>query len=446
LEPSFFEKVSFGTPKIPHFQVEIGQFGAIGDGLSNNSLAFRGAIEACHKAGGGTVLVPAGQWLTGPIHLQSNIRLFLTKDAIIRFSDRFADYLPMVFTRWEGIECYNYSPLIYGNQCENIVICGEGIIEGNGPAWWPWKQKQHSAAERLYNAEYNQIPVAKRIFGTESDALRPSLIQLIDSKNILIEGITIKDGPQWTIHPVYCEALTLRDLKILTHGPNTDGLNPDSCTGVLVENCYFETGDDCIAINSGMGEDGWRVNRPSQNIWIRNCVMKEGHGGVVIGSAMSGSVRNVLVQNCQFLGGERGIRLKSMRGRGGVVENICFDGIEIRDVRDEAIQINMYYQSSTIAPKTNTPPTFQNIIIRNVKGDKAQTAIEIKGLPENLLRNIVLENIQLTATQGLIGCDCDQVTLQKVTIESQEEKGVILNNVSNLEMKKCNFHCKGNHG
>ncbi len=437
LESSFLKKVSFNIPVIPDYQVEITQFGAVGDGLIDNSSAFREAISSCCKAGGGTILVPAGQWLTGPIHLKSNLRLLLEKDAVIRFSSRFADYLPTVFTRWEGIECFNYSPLIYAAECENIVICGEGILEGNGQSWWPWKKLQHHAAERLYNAEYNGIPVEKRVFGTESDALRPSFIQPINCKNILIEGITIKDGPQWTVHPVYCETVILRNLKILSHGPNTDGINPDSCNGVLIENCYFETGDDCIAINAGMCEDGWRVGKPCQNIWIRNCLMKDGHGGVAIGSGMSGGVRNVLVQNCRFLGGERGIRLKSMRGRGGIVENICYEGIEIKDMRNEAIQINMYYQSSTIAPKTNASPTFRNITVRNVKGDNAQIAIEMRGLPENPLRNIIVENVDLTASQGFIGNDCDQVTLHNVKVRSQSE--AVLNNVSNLEMKECSF-------
>lgn len=437
MELSFFKHVSFNTPKIPDYQVEVSQFGAVGDGLTDNSSAFREAILSCCNAGGGTIYIPAGQWLTGPIHLKSNLRLFLEKDAIVRFSTRFTDYLPTVFTRWEGIECYNYSPLIYAAGCENIVICGEGTIEGNGAAWWPWKKLQHHAAERLYNAEYNGIPVENRVFGTESDALRPSLIQPINCQNVLIEGITIKDGPQWTVHPVYCETVVLRNLKILTHGPNTDGINPDSCNGVLIENCYFETGDDCIAINAGMCEDGWRVGKSCQNVWIRNCIMKEGHGGVAIGSGMSGGVRNVLVQNCRFIGGERGIRMKSMRGRGGIVENICCEGIEIVNMRNEAIQINMYYQASTVPPNSNAVPTFQNINIRDVKGENAQVAIEIRGLPENPLRNITIENVNLTASRGFVGYDCDRVTLSKIKIQSQGE--AVINNVSNLEMKECSF-------
>ncbi len=439
MEPSFFKKVSLPVPEIPDYQVEITQFGGVGDGTTDNSLAFREGISSCHRAGGGTIVIPAGEWLTGPIHLKSNLRLLLEKGAIIRFSNRFEDYLPAVFTRWEGIECYNYSPLIYAAHCENILICGEGTMEGNGAAWWHWKKLQHSAAKQLYDAEYNGIPVEKRIFGTESDALRPSFIQLIHCQNVLIEGITIKDGPQWTVHPVYCETVILRNLKILTHGPNTDGINPDSCNGVLIEDCYFETGDDCIAINSGMGEDGWRIGKPCQNIWIRNCIMKEGHGGVAIGSGMSGGVRNVLVQNCRFLGGERGIRLKSMRGRGGVVENICYEGIEIKDMRNEAIQINMYYQSSTILPSSNVAPTFRNIIIRNVKGENSELAIELKGLPESPLQDIVLENIQLAASRAFRGYDCDRVTMHQVKIQSRNEKGALLHNVSNLEMKECAF-------
>lgn len=226
---------------------------------------------------------------------------------------------------------------------------------GNGQHWWHWKQLQQDAANRLCFAENDGIPVERRVFGTEQDALRPSFIQPIRCRQVLIEGITVSDGPQWTLHPVYSENVIIRGVHVITNGHNTDGLNPDSCRNVLIEDSIFETGDDCIAINSGMNEDGWRVNKPCENIVIRNCTMKEGHGGLVIGSGMSGGVRNIYAHNCKIAGGDRGIRIKSMRGRGGYIEDVWFENIEIRDVREEAVQINMFYEYSTVVPRTDTP-------------------------------------------------------------------------------------------
>ncbi|MCG7381213.1 glycoside hydrolase family 28 protein [Paenibacillus sp. ACRRY] len=392
-------------------------------------------IEACSREGGGTVIISAGEWASGPLHLQSHIQLCFEKGSIVRFSNRFSDYLPVVFTRWEGMECYNYSPLIYAKDCENIAIVGEGTLIGNGEAWWHWKQLQQEAANQLCYAESDGIPVEERIYGTEEDALRPSFIQPINCKGVLIEGLTIQNGPQWTIHPVYCENVLIRKVHVVSVGPNTDGLNPDSCRNVLVEDSYFETGDDCIAINSGMNEDGWRVGKPCENIVIRNCTMKEGHGGLVIGSGMSGGVRNVYAHHCYIGGGDRGIRLKSMRGRGGTVENICFEEIEINDVREEAIQINMYYGYSTVVPRTTKPSIFNKIAVRNITGKNAKIAIELKGLPEQRLKEIRLENIELSSEVGLI---CEDIEDLKVTdvnlIVSKPDKGS-LKNVFELSLK-----------
>lgn len=383
---------------------------------NQGQAAIQAAVDACAQSGGGTVKVPAGQWHTGPIHLQSNIHLEFEEGAVLIFSDRFSDYLPMVFTRWEGMECYNYSPLIYANNCENIQITGKGTLIGNGQSWWHWKQLQQKAANELCYAESMGISVEERRYGTEKDALRPSFIQPIHCRHVLLSDFTIIDGPQWTLHPVYCEDVVIRNVTVSTHGHNTDGLNPDSCKNVRIDGCTFDTGDDCIAINSGMNEDGWRVNRPSENIIIQNCTMNGGHGAIVIGSAMSGGVRNVTAKNCRITNTMQGIRLKSMRGRGGFVENITFSDIEINHVSNEAIQINMYYEFSTVAPKTNTPSVFQDITIRNVYGQGADTAIFMKGLPEKKLRNILLENISLKADNPLVCSDVDGLYLKEVTL------------------------------
>jgi polygalacturonase len=422
------------------------QFFYVEDFLNSNhegesdACVIQRAIEACSESGGGTVIVSQGEWVSGPIHLKSNIHLFFDDGAVVRFSGSFSDYLPVVFTRWEGMECYNYSPLIYALDCENIAITGRGTLIGNGEAWWHWKGLQQHAANRLCYAESLGIPVQDRIYGTEEDALRPSFIQPINCKNVLIEGVSLRNGPQWTVHPVYCENVIIRKIDIISTGPNTDGLNPDSCKNVLIEDCCFETGDDCIAINSGMNEDGWRVNKPCENIVIRNCIMKEGHGGLVIGSGMSGGVRNLYAHDCQISGGDQGIRLKSMRGRGGYVENVWFENIEINDVRKEAVQINMFYGYSTVVPKTSTPSDFNNINIKNITGKGAKIAVEIKGLPEHPLQKISLENIHLRAETAIVCSDVKKIDMKALDLLATVNQSTEFTNV--IEMKVKDFSVK----
>lgn len=383
---------------------------------------IQNAVNACSE-NGGVVTVPKGEWKSGAIHLKSNVTLHFEDGAVIIFSEKPSDYLPVVFTRWEGTECYNYSPLIYAKDCENISITGKGTLIGSGQAWWDWKNLQGSAAAELCYAEFNNIPPKKRIFGTEKSALRPSFIQPINCKNVLLEDFTIKDGPQWTIHPVYCENVVVRNVTVSSHGPNTDGLNPDSCKNVLIECCTFDTGDDCIALNSGINEDGWRVNKPCENVEIRNCTMTGGHGAVVIGSAMSGGVKNVYAHDCKINGTMQGIRLKSMRGRGGYVDNVKFENMQIDNVTEQAIQINMFYEYSTVMPKSNVPSEFRNIEIRNISGENNKTGIQIKGLPEKRLGNITLENISLTAENAFVCSDVENISIKNVTIRDIKTEG-----------------------
>lgn len=346
---------------------------------------------------GGTVEVPAGEWISGPIHLKSNIKLVLDEDCVIRFSRKFQDYLPTVFTRWEGVECYNYSPMIYAIDGHGISISGKGMLDGQGEAWWHWKKLQGAAASRLCRAQSEGIPPCKRVFGTEEAALRPSMIQFIRCTDVSLDGITVKNGPQWTIHPVYCENVTVRNVKIRTEGPNTDGLNPDSCRNVLIENCEFQTGDDCIAVNSGLNEDGWRVNRPCENVEIRNCRFLGGHAAIAIGSGMSGGVEYVYVHDCVISRTERGIRLKSMRGRGGYIKKARFESIQICDVEQEAIEVSMNYGSSTAVPVSDKAPAFSELCFKQISGKGAKTAAVLKGLPESPLRDVTLQEISVEA-------------------------------------------------
>lgn len=377
------------------------------------------AVDACAAAGGGTVFIPAGEWHTGSIHLKSHVHIQFETGAKLVFSDVFEDYLPAVFTRWEGLECYNYSPLIYAYQCEDISITGNGMLYGSGEKWWPWKKLQQAAANELCYAQANGVPVENRVYATEKAALRPSFIQFIRCSNVLLSDFTIQDGPQWTIHPVYCEHVTVRNVNVITKGPNTDGLNPDSCNDVLIEGCHFETGDDCIAINAGMNEDGWRVGRVCRDITIRNCTMSGGHGGVVIGSAVSGGVESIQVSHCSMKNTMQGIRIKTMRGRGGFIKNASFSDIEINDASRQAIQINSFYESSTVVPLTDTPSELDGITIERVHGCGADQAIQIKGLPEKPLKNIVLKDIDLKAKKGMTVLDTDSIQMENVKVEHE---------------------------
>ncbi|HJC24397.1 MAG TPA: glycoside hydrolase family 28 protein [Candidatus Eisenbergiella merdavium] len=374
-----------------------------------NSASFSSiqeAVDRCAGLGGGTVRVPAGRWESGAVHLRSNIRLHLEKGAVVSFSSRPEDYLPPVFTRWEGMECYNYSPLIYAEGCENVAVTGEGTLLGNGSAWWHWKKLQQAAADRLCGSEADGIPVQNRVYGTEEAALRPSFLQFIHCRGVLLDGVTVLDGPQWTLHPVYCENVIVRNVHVHTEGPNTDGLNPDSCRNVLIEDCDFYTGDDCIALNSGMNEDGWRVNRPCENILIRRCRMTGGHGGLVIGSAVSGGVRNVYAHDCEISDTMQGIRLKSMRGRGGYVEHVLFEDIRVDGITNECVTISMFYPFSTVVPRSKAPSDFRDITIRRVSGTGLKTGIELRGLPEKKLSGVRLQDIRLSAPNAFV---CEEV-------------------------------------
>jgi len=390
-------------PSFPDKSYDITCYGAVGDGITDCTEAFRSAIIECSNNGGGKVIVPKGVFLTGSIHLLSNVNLTITEKAVIKFSTNPQKYLPVVFTRWEGVECMNYSSLIYAYGQENIAITGSGILDGQGnnENWWSWKgnkddgwkegmPNQKEGRKKLFEMAENNIPPEKRIFG-DGFYLRPNFIQPYNCKNVSIDGVTFKNSPMWFINPVLCENVTVSNVTVEGLGPNNDGLDPESSKNVLIKNCYFDTGDDCIAIKSGRNTDGRRVNVPSENIIIQNCIMKEGHGGVVIGSEISGGVINVFAEDCIMSSPnlERAIRIKTNSVRGGTVENVFVRNVKVGEVSEAVVKINFYYEEGD---KGEFTPEVKNILIENLESQKSSYAIWIKAYERSPVRKLVLKN------------------------------------------------------
>ena len=376
------------APTFPDRDFNITDYGAVSDGNTNCSEAFKKAISAANQAGGGRVVVPAGSFLTGAIHLKSNVNLYVSEGAVIKFSTDPNMYLPAVYTRWEGIECMNYSPLIYAYKQKNIAITGKGTLDGQGANWWHWKKNREDRIALAKQGE-NGAPVKDRLYGGKT--LRPNMIEPYLCKNILIEGITIRNGPFWHIHPVLSQNITIRNVRVDGMGPNNDGCDPESCKDVLIEGCFFNTGDDCIAIKSGRNDDGRRVNVPTENVIIRNCQMKAGHGGVVIGSEMSGGVRNVFAENCTMDDPnlDRVLRLKTNSLRGGFIENVYARNITVGQVKESILHIYYFYGEGD---KGGFVPIVRNINMENVTCKQSKYAFFLKGYERSPITDVHVKN------------------------------------------------------
>ena len=390
------------APEFPDRKFDITTYGAISGGSADCTAPIRKAVEACSAAGGGIVLVPRGTFLTGPIHLKSNVNLHLDEGATLRFSTIPAQY-PTVYSRWEGTECMNFSPLIYAFEQTNIAITGPGTLDGQAGTqhWWPWKgndrsgwkagQPQQKADRDALVAMGNKnVPVSQRVFGL-GHYLRPPFVQPYRCTNVLIEGVSIKGSPFWELNPVLSRNVTVRNVTIDSHGPNNDGCDPESCDGVLIEGCSFSTGDDCIAIKSGRNEDGRRVGVPCQNLVVRNCVMKDGHGGVSIGSEVSGDVRNVIVDHCRMDSPqlERALRIKSNTYRGGVVENVYFANNTVGQVAEAVLDIDFNYEEGNGGPHN---PVVRNVVVENVTSGRSKRAIYLRGFPNAPIIGVRVSN------------------------------------------------------
>jgi polygalacturonase len=460
------------------------KYGAKADGLTLNTKSIKAAIEACNKKGGGVVLIPAGLWLTGPIEIKSNVNLHLQRNALLQFTTDFDQY-PLVQGNWEGLpQMRNQSPLSATNQ-QNIAITGMGIIDGGGEAWrlvkkdklteTQWKKLVASGGivgedkktwypsekflkgSQLKNPGVIEPGKTPEFYESIKDFLRPNLLVIANCKKILLEGVTFQNSPAWCLHPLMSQDLTVRNLSVKNpwYAQNGDGIDLESCKNVLIENSSFDVGDDGICIKSGRDEAGRKRGMPTENVIVRNCVVYHAHGGFVIGSEMSGGAKNIYVDNCSFIGTDIGLRFKTTLGRGGVVENIVINNITMKDIVGEAILFDMYYAAQDPVPlsgeKREPPrvetqpvseatPQFRNFIIKNVVCNGASKAIFVRGLPEMNVKNIVMEDMVLQATDGLDMTEGTAISLKNVQLITKNTNPVInIHNSKDIVLEKIGY-------
>jgi polygalacturonase len=471
--PTSFKKDTFNIIK----------YGAIADGVTLNTKSINDAINACNKKGGGVVLVPRGLWLTGPVELKSNVNLHLQRDAMLLFTPDFNEY-NLIETNWEGLGAMRNQSPISATNATNIGITGFGIIDGSGDAWRMvkkdkltesnWK-KLISSGGVLSDDKKTWYPSQKSLAGSKitlpgviqagrtdkdyediKDFLRPNLMVLTKCNKILLEGVTFQNSAAWCLHPLMSENITIRNISVKNpwYAQNGDGLDLESCKNVLLENSVFDVGDDGICIKSGRDEQGRRRAMPTQNVIVKNCVVYSAHGGFVIGSEMSGGAKNIYVSDCSFIGTDIGLRFKTTRGRGGIVENIHIKNINMKDIIGEAILFDMYYAArDPIAlagenreppkvealPVTLETPQFRNFHINNVVCNGAEKAIFVRGIPEMNVQNIVMENMVIKAKHGLDFTEGNNIQLKNVKVlvddtnpvaNMHNSKNIFLNNFS----------------
>jgi len=394
----------------------INDFGAVADGKTLNTAAFEKAIQTCTENGGGKVLVPNGKYLTGAIHLENNVNLHLEDKAEILFSLNPKDY-PIVHTSWEGTELMNYSPLIYAKNKTNVAITGKGVLNGQADStnWWIWSgakmygwkkgipsQNDPTNREVLVDMAEKGIPVEQRIFG-EGRYLRPNFIEFFECNTVLVKDITVINSPFWILHPIKTNNMIIDGVTVNSHGPNNDGCDPEYSQNIVIKNCTFNTGDDCIAIKAGRDADGRRVAIPSKNIIVQNCKMIDGHGGVVIGSEISAGVNNVFVENCVMDSPnlDRAIRIKTNSRRGGIIENIFVRNLEVGTVKECVLKLNMFY--NVYGSQTgNFIPVIRNINLENVNvKNGGKYSIWAEGYKESPVENITLKNVKIQKVDSI---------------------------------------------
>jgi polygalacturonase len=467
-----FKMSQVKEPVIPANSVSIADFGAKSGGQILCTKAFDDAINAVSKKGGGKVVIPRGIWLTGPITLKSNIELFTQEGALVVFSTDKSLY-PLVKTNFEGFDTYRCTSPLNGRNLENIALTGKGIFDGSGDAWravkkekltdGQWKKlvasggivsengktwypsQQFINGEKMAEMNVPRNLKTKAEFEQIRDFLRPVMISLISCKKVLIDGPTFQNSPAWCIHPLMCEDFTLRNTTVRNpwYSQNGDGIDIESCKNSIIHDSNFDVGDDAICIKSGKDKEGRDRGIPNENLIVKNCVVFHGHGGVTVGSEMSGGIRNLHVSNCTFIGTDVGLRFKSNRGRGGVVQNIYISDVEMMNIPTQAISFNLYYSGRSasedleegsggkvekLLPVTEETPQFKNIYIRNVNCKGAMQGIFLQGLPEMNLENIVLENIRMECDYGLICSDSKNVKIKNLILKTTKTPMIDLKN------------------
>lgn len=459
-------------------------FGAKGDGITLNTQSINKTIASVSQKGGGVVLIPSGLWLTGPIELKSNVNLHIKRDAILQFTADFNQY-KLVQGNWEGQPAWRNQSPISGVNLENIAITGSGIIDGNGGAWRMVKKdkltetqwKNLVASGGVVKADGKMwYPSEKTVKGSNTknagvieagktaadyddikDFLRPNLLVLTGCKKVLLEGVTFQNSPAWNLHPLLCEDLTLRNLQVKNpwFAQNGDGVDVESCKNVLIEGSTFDVGDDGICIKSGRDEAGRKRGVPTENVIVRNNIVYHAHGGFVIGSEMSGGAKNIWVYDCSFIGTDIGLRFKTTRGRGGVVENIYINNINMIDIPGEAILFDMYYAAvdpvplagekreavkTVTVPVTKATPQFRNFYIKDVVANGAEKAIFFRGLPEMNIKDVHLENVTIKTKKGIEIIEAAGIFLKNVNIIAEDTSPVVMiQNGSNINISKLTY-------
>jgi polygalacturonase len=467
-----FQMPRVKEPVIPANSVTITDFGAKSGGQFLCTQAFANAIDAVSKKGGGRVVVPRGIWLTGPITFKNNIELFTEKGSVVLFSSDKSLY-PLVETNFEGFDTYRCMSPVNGRNLENIAITGNGILDGSGDAWRAvkkdkltdsqWKKlvasgglvsengktwypsQQFRDGEKIAEMNVPRSLKTKAEFEKVKDFLRPVMISFVSCKKVLIDGPTFQNSPAWCIHPLMCEDFTLRNTTVRNpwYSQNGDGIDIESCKNSIIHDSNFDVGDDAICIKSGKDKEGRDRKMPNENLIVKNCIVYHGHGGVTVGSEMSSGVRNLHVSNCTFIGTDVGLRFKSNRGRGGVVENIYISNVEMINIPTQAISFNLYYsgrsasedmeagtdgQAPALLPVTEETPQFKNIFIHDVSCKGAYQGILLQGLPEMNLENVQLENIMMEAEYGMVCSDAKNVKVKNLTLRTKKLPVIELKN------------------
>ena len=471
IDENIYKELPFNMPKVeqpsfPDYTVSILQFGAKGDGTTLNTKAINDAIKTVNAKGGGKVVIPEGLWLTGPIELLSNVNLYTEKNALVVFTDDFNAY-PILETSFEGLNTRRCQSPISARNTENIAITGHGVFDGSGDSWRPVKKSKLTAGQWDALVKSGGV-VDKSIWyptagslkgalacknfnnpeGIETDEewneirpwLRPVLLNIVKSKKVLLEGVTFKNSPSWCLHPLSCEHITINQVKVFNpwYSQNGDALDLESCKNALIINNIFDAGDDAICIKSGKDEDGRKRGEPCQNVIVKNNTVLHGHGGFVVGSEMSGGVRNVYVADCTFIGTDVGLRFKSTRGRGGVVENVYVDNINMINIPGDALIADLYYAvkdapGAPVPAVTEETPSFKNIHISNISCKGAGRAMFLNGLPEMPIENFSVRNMRITdAQKGAFINKVAGVTLENIEIETADNTYLQVENTTNI--------------